>query len=111
MSAANMGDFVRQAGRMKKDMERVQEELKGRYVQAASGGDLVEATFNGQQEIVKLSIDPKFFGKVAGQVDVEMLEDLVTAVVTQGIEKSKALMKTEMEQVTGGLGGMIPGLF
>lgn len=110
MSPGNMGDLVRQAGRMRKDMERVQEQLKERYVQASAGGDLVEVTLNGQQEVVKVSIDPKLFGDVASKVDVEMLEDLVLAAISQGIEKSKSLMKKEMEQVTGGLGGMLPGL-
>ena len=66
---------------------------------------------NGQQELVKVSIDPKVFGDAAAKVDVELLEDLVVAAVSQGIEKSKALMKEEMEKVTGGLGGLMPGLF
>jgi DNA-binding YbaB/EbfC family protein len=95
---------------MRKDMEKIQEELKERYVQAAAGGDLVEVMVNGQQEVVKVTIDPKFFGEAGGKVDVELLEDLIVAAVSQGIEKSKTLMKEELEKVTGGLGGMLPGL-
>lgn len=111
MSTGNMGDIVRQAGRMRKDMEKVQEELLERYVEASAGDGLVDVTLNGQQGVVKVSIDPKFFGDVADKVDIDLLEDLLLAAFSQGVEKSKALMKSEMEQVTGGLGGMIPGLF
>ena len=110
MNPNNMGDLLRQAGRMKKDMDRVQEELKTRYVQASAGGDLVEVTANGQQEVVKVSINPKFFGQSGSKVDVELLEDLILAATTQALEKSRTLMRQEMEKVGGGLGGLLPGL-
>jgi DNA-binding YbaB/EbfC family protein len=99
---------------MQKNMERAQEDLKNRYVDASAGGGLVEATFNGQQEIVKVRIDPKAVAAGEdGRVDVGLLEDLVTAAVSQGLEKSRALMKEEMRKATGGLGleNMLPGLF
>jgi DNA-binding YbaB/EbfC family protein len=111
MSTGNMGDILRQAGRMRRDMEKVQEELKERYVEASAGEGLVEVMLNGQQEVVKISIDPEFFKDVADKVEVDLLEDLLLAALSQGVEKSKALMKTEMEQVSGGLGGLMPGLF
>ena len=114
MNPNPLGDLMKQAGRMRKDMERVQEDLKERYVDASVGGGLVEATFNGQQELVKIRIDPKTVAPGNdGSVDMGLLEDLVTAAVSQGLEKSRALMKEEMRKATGGLGleGMLPGLF
>ena len=112
MNPNNMGDLLRQVTRMRKDMDRVQEGLKTRFVEAKAGGDLVEVTLNGQQDLIKVSISPKIFESGGeGKVDVELLEDLIVAAVSQGIEKSKALMKEEMERVTGGLGGLLPGMF
>jgi len=113
MKANNVGDLLKQATRMRKDMDKVQEELKSRYVEGRAGGDLVQATVNGQQELVKVVISPKILGPGGdGKVDRELLEDLIVAAVSQGLEKSKALMKEELEKVTGGgLGGMLPGLF
>jgi len=68
--------------------------------------------FNGQQDLVKLAIDPKVVQPGSdGKVDIELLEDLIVAAVSQGIEQSKALMREEMNKVTGGLGGAMPGLF
>jgi DNA-binding YbaB/EbfC family protein len=110
MSNMDMGDILRQAGRMKKDMEKTQEDLKSRYVQAAAGDGRVEVTVNGQQELVKVSIEPEFLKEVAASGDADLLEDLVVAAVSQGVEKSKALMKEEMDKISGGLGGMLPGL-
>lgn len=107
-----MNDLVRQMGRMRKDMDTVSEELKGRYVEAESGGGLVEVVFNGQQEIAKISLSPKVVEPGSdGKVDIDLLEDLIVAAVSQAIEQSKALMREEMNKVTGGLGGALPGLF
>ena len=111
MNPSNLGDLLKHATRMRKEIDKVQEDLKNRFVEAHAGGDLVHVTLNGQQELVKVSIDPKVFGDGGSKVDLEMLEDLLLAAVSQGIEKSKALMKEELAKVTGGLGGMLPGLF
>jgi hypothetical protein len=110
MNPAKMGDVLRQATRLRKDMEKVQADLKNRYIQGAAGGDLVEVTVNGQQEVVKIAINPKVFGEAASRIDVALLEDLIVAAVSQGLEKSKALMKQEMEKASGGLAGLVPGL-
>jgi len=106
----NLGDMVRQAARMRKDMEAAQEDLKNRYVAADAGGGLIEVTLNGRQDLVKITIDPKALGKSTPD-DVSLLEDMIVAAVSQGMEKSRALMKEELDRVTGGLGGMLPGLF
>ena len=99
-----MGDLLKQVSRMRKDMDRVSEELKERYLEASAGGGLVEVMFNGQQELIKISIDPKAVEPDPdGNVDLEMLEDLIIAAINQGIEKSKALMNEEMDNASGGM--------
>lgn len=110
--SGNMNDLLRQAGRMRKDMEKVSEELRDRYVEADAGGSLVKVVFNGQQELVKITVDPKTVEPDGdGKVDLEMLEDLIVAAVSKGLEESKALMKTEMDKATGGLSSSLPGFF
>ncbi len=110
--SADMSDLLRQAGRLRKDMEGVKDELRERYVESDAGGGMVEVVFNGQQELVKVSIDPKAVAPSGdGKVDVDLLEDLVLAAVSSGLEKSKELMRTEMDKATGGLSKTLPGLF
>jgi len=112
MNTNNMADLMRQLASVRKDMESTGSQLKERFVEAESGGGLVEVVFNRQQELMRLSLDPKLFepGK-DGAVDIELIEDLVSAAVGQGVEKSKALMREEMDAASGGLGGALPGLF
>lgn len=113
MNSNNMGDLLRQVTRMRKDMDKVQDELKDRYVEARAGGDLVEVTFNGRQDLVKISLDESLFASGSdGKVDVALIEDLIVAAMAQGTEKSRALMKEETDKVSEGLGlgDMLPGL-
>jgi DNA-binding YbaB/EbfC family protein len=113
MNPGDIGDAMRQAGRLRKDMDKLQEELKDRYVEGTAGDGLVRVTVNGQQSVVKVSIEPRFFSDSKGKVDVEMLEDLILAAVSQGLDKSKTLVREEADKLGGGLqlGGLLPGLF
>jgi DNA-binding YbaB/EbfC family protein len=114
MSQGNLSDMLRNVTRLRKDLDKVQEGLKAQYVEAHAGGDLVDVTLNGRQELVKLHLNPKLFeGAKDGKLDLGLVEDLILAAVSQGMEKSKALMRQEMEKVSGGMGigGMFPGLF
>lgn len=97
---------------MKKDMDRVNDDLKNRYIEGQSGGGLITVTVNGQQEVVKISVDPKAL-QVSddGQVDLEMFEDLLIAAINQAVSKSKDMMNEEMNNATGGLSAGLPGLF
>ena len=92
MNQKGMGDMLKQVSKMKKDMERVNDDLKNRYIEEQSGGGLVSVTVNGQQEIVKISIDPSVLqAGDDGQVDLEMFEDMLIAAINQAVGKSKAM--------------------
>lgn len=89
---------------MQKEMGRVQSELKERVVEGSAGGGMVKVNVNGAQEILSVKIDPS----VVDPDDVEMLEDLVTAAVKQGLKAAKELSEKEMAKLTGGIN--LPGL-
>lgn len=100
----NFGDIMKQAQKMHKKMEEMQNELKERVVEASSGGGMVTAKMNGRQELLAVKIDPE----VVDPEDVDMLEDLVVAAVNQAAKKSRELCEQEMAKLTGGLN--LPGL-
>lgn len=104
-AGGGMGDLVRRAQEAQKNLAKVQEDLKGRVVDASSGGGAVTAFVNGRQELVKITIKPE----VVDPGDVGMLEDLVAAAVREAVEKSKKMMQDEMGKAMGGL--KVPGLF
>ena len=79
-----LGNLMRQAQKMQEKMAEVQKELGTRAVEASSGGGMVTATVNGNQELVGLKIDPS----VVDPKDIEMLQDLVVAAVSEALRKS-----------------------
>ena len=101
-----MGNLVRQAQKMQKEMERVQEELKEKTVEASAGGGAITVVATGKKDIKEIIIKPE----VVDPDDVEMLQDLVLAAVNEALRKADEMVSSEVGKVTGGLGG-VPGLF
>lgn len=104
----NMGNLMRQAQKqaqkLQKQMEEVQQSLKERVVEGSAGGGMVTAQMNGQKELLSIKIEKE----VVDPDDVEMLEDLVLAAVSQAMKKAQDIHEEEMRKVTGGMN--IPGL-
>ncbi|HWH37285.1 MAG TPA: YbaB/EbfC family nucleoid-associated protein [Candidatus Limnocylindrales bacterium] len=99
-----MGDLAKMAQQMQVEMARVQAELEALTHEATAGGGAVRAVINGRQELVELHIDPE----VVDREDVEMLQDLVTAAVNDGLRQVKQTAEQKMARVTGGM-GLPPG--
>lgn len=99
-----MGNLAKMAQQMQAEMARVQAELDALTLEATSGGGAVRAVVNGRQELVELHIDPE----VVDASDVEMLQDLVTAAVNDGLRQVKERAEQMMSRVTGGM--RLPGL-
>ena len=100
-----MGDFMRQAQKLQEQIQKIQQEVAEKTVEASSGGGMVTVVADGKQDIVSIRIDPE----VVNKDDVEMLQDLIVAAVNEARKRSQDLMAGEMGKLTGGLG--IPGLF
>jgi DNA-binding YbaB/EbfC family protein len=104
---AGFGDLTKMLGQvreMQSNMQRMQEELSRRTVEASSGGGMVRVQVNGKGELLSVKIDRN----AVDVNDVEMLEDLIKAAVNAAVAKSQQEMKDEMLKVTGGLN--LPGL-
>ena len=99
-----MGNILKQAQKMQQRLMEVQQELKEHVVEGSAGGGMVRVAANGQQEILSVKIDPE----AVSAADVELLEDMVLAAVSQALEKARQLAQEEMAKVTGGL--QLPGL-
>ncbi len=109
MNINNMGDLLRNAGKIRKEIDRVQEELKECVVEGSAAGGMVKALVNGQQEVLKVTISPKAIS--TDPKDLELLEDMILAAIAQGVEKSRAVKNREINKVTGGFGEALSGLF
>lgn len=104
LGRGGMGNIMKQAQMMQKRMAQLQEELETRRVEASSGGGMVKAVVSGKQQLISLTIDPK----AVDPDDVEMLQDLVVAAVSEALKESQKMSQEEMGKITGGMN--IPGL-
>jgi len=95
---------MKQAKKMQEKMGQLQQELETKTVEAQAGGGMVSVIVNGKFEIVSLKIEKE----VVNPEDIEMLQDLIIAVVNEGIRKSQEMASLEMAKITGGLN--IPGM-
>jgi DNA-binding YbaB/EbfC family protein len=98
-----MGNLAKMAQQMQAEMARAQAELAQLTVEGTAGGGAVKAVATGQQEIVAIEISPD----VVDPEDVEMLQDLVLAAVTDALNQSRQAAEQRMARVTGGM--KIPG--
>ena len=101
-----INNIMKQAQAMQNKMIQIQSELENERVEASVGGGMVKAAFNGQGDIVSISLDPE----IINPDDKDMLEDLILSAVREGQNKARELMSARMSAVTGGLGGLIPGM-
>lgn len=84
---------------MQSRMAEIQERLEKETFTASVGGGLVEVTADGKGGVRSIRIDPS----AVDPDDLEMLEDLILAAVSQAQGKARERLETEMRQATGGM--------
>nr|WP_330372559.1 YbaB/EbfC family nucleoid-associated protein [Clostridioides mangenotii] len=101
----NMNQLMKQAQKMQENMQKAQEELESKELEASVGGGAVTVKINGKKEIIDITIKPE----VVDPDDIEMLQDLVLSAVNQAIKSVEDIQANQMNKLTGGMN--IPGLF
>jgi nucleoid-associated protein EbfC len=96
-------EAFKKAQQVQEGAKRLQQELEDMEIEGEAGGGLVKVTLSGNQEPLKVVIDP-----AAVNEGVEVLSDLVAAAMKDAYAKSTATMREKMEELTGGLN--LPGL-
>jgi len=101
----NMAEQFNLLQKVQKEMAKLQDALEDMSVEGTAGGGMVTVTASGKQKILSIKID----SEVVVPEDVEMLEDLITAATNQALEKSREMAQEEMQKITGGMLGNLPG--
>jgi len=99
----NMNNLMKQAQRMQKQMEQMQEELSNKEFTVTSGGGAVKVTINGKKVVKSIEISPD----VVDADDVEMLQDLILTAINEAIRQAEESTNSELSKITGGAG--LPG--
>ena len=97
-------EFLRRAQDLQRQLTKAQEALANETVEASVGGGAVTIVMDGQQNVRSVHIA----GEAVDPQAVDVLEDLVTAAITQAIDKSRELAARRLGGLAGGLG--LPGL-
>ncbi len=105
MNMGNINKMMKQVQQMQANMQKLQEELADRTIEATAGGGMVTVVVTGKQELRSIVIRPE----AVDPEDVEMLQDLVLAAVNEGLRKAGEMAAAEMAKVTGGI--KMPGMF
>ena len=102
MNIKQIQQMAKQAQQMQEQMQRQMAETR---IEATAGGGMVTVVVNGLKQVLSLKIDPE----VVSKDDVEMLQDLILAAVTDANRKADEAMQQQMGGIMGGM--KLPGLF
>ena len=100
---AGVGKILKQAQKMQKKMESLQQELAERVIDVSAGGGAVEIKITAASEFKSLKIDPEFLKE-----DAELVEETLLAAVQDAANQAKAVNEEEMAKVSSGF--QIPGM-
>jgi DNA-binding YbaB/EbfC family protein len=93
--------MMKQATQMQ---ERLQKQMAEMRVEGTAGGGMVTVVINGAKQLQSIKIDPDCVSKD----DVEMLQDLIVAAVSDAQRKVDEDLQKQMGGLMGGL--KLPGM-
>jgi len=92
-----IGNLMKQAQEMQKNMQEAQAEIAKMEVVGESGGGMVKVVMTGKHELVKVDIDDSLMD------DKEMLEDLFAAAVNSAARRVEEVTQERMGGLTAGM--------
>jgi DNA-binding YbaB/EbfC family protein len=103
----NMQQMMKQVQKMQQQMTKAQEEIALKTVEAGAGGGAVKVVVTGDRRVQSITLSKE----VVDPEDVEMLQDLILAAVSEGMKKAEEMAEAEMKRLMPGGMPRIPGLF
>jgi nucleoid-associated protein EbfC len=92
----NINQMLKQAQEMMAAQQEAQSKLAEQRVEATTGGGMVKVVMSGDFQLQQLTIDPD----AVDPEDVEMLQDMVVAAVTEAVRSAQELQESKL----GGVG-------
>jgi DNA-binding YbaB/EbfC family protein len=95
---ANIGNMMKQAEALQRNMQKAQEEIGRMEVTGESGGGMVKVTMTGKHEVKRVQIEPAVIGE-----DREMLEDLIAAAINDAVRRVETQSQQRMSELMSGM--------
>lgn len=99
---AGVGKILKQAQKMQKQIEAIQQELASKVIEASAGGGAVTVKASGQGELLSIRFDPEFLKE-----EPSLVEETTLEAVKKVLGDAKALHEESMQKVTSGF--QLPG--
>jgi DNA-binding YbaB/EbfC family protein len=100
---SSIGKLMKQAARMKQQIEDIQTQLAARTVEATSGGGAVKVVAKCDGSIASIKIDPQ----ALNPSDAQLVEDMILTAANQALRQAKEIADAEMGKATFGFS--LPG--
>ncbi len=100
----NMGNLMKQAQKMQRQMEESQKELEEKEFSAKAGGGAVEVTVTGKKLIKSIKLQEE----IVDPDDIETLEDSIVAAMNEALKQVDEATSSSMSKLTGGMGMGLP---
>lgn len=91
----NMMNLMKQAEKVKQDLEKKQEEAKQMEFSATSGGGAVKVKVSGSRQLKEISISEEIVDKE----EVEMLQDLILVAVNDALKKANDYLEEGLDSL------------
>ena len=101
----NMKTMMKQAEKMKKQMEQIQDDAGNEIVESSSGGGMVKVQAKAKGEILSIHIEDE----ILNSGDKDMIQDLIQAATNEVLDKGRDKIKEKMGEVASSM-GIPPGL-
>lgn len=98
-------EAFRKAQQIQQDAQKLQEELEAMELEGQSADGRVSIWLSGNQQPLKVRVDPALLTEAPDAVEAAMLEALQKA-----YQVSTSTMRERMDELTGGLELNLPGL-
>ena len=98
-------EAFRKAQQIQQDAQKLQEDLDAMEIEGSSADGLAKVWLSGNQQPIRISLDPTLLAKPVATVEASVFEALKAA-----YEASTTTMRERMDDLTGGLDLNLPGL-
>lgn len=96
-------EALKKAQQVRDGAQKLQKELEEMEIVGEAGNGLVKVTMNGNQEPLKVSLDPEALKEAP-----DVLEDLILTAMVNAYTQSAEIMRKRMEELTADIS--LPGL-
>jgi DNA-binding YbaB/EbfC family protein len=101
---AGVGKLLKQAQKMQRQIEELNQSLAARELEVSAGGGAVQVKISGAGKFLAVKLDPEFLKE-----DPKLVEETLLNAVQEAAAKAKALNDSEMQRISAGF--QMPGLF